>query len=132
MAEGNGKAKSAVEQLKEEWKKKDMEYKTPADVERVFYIVASLKDLKDTTNLSHLVGSLTRELRGLELKQKEVDEKEDKERAKEMADAVAKDNQAAKEAKDKEEEAAHQSQSQRETQSQGRSSYTYTPPERRM
>jgi hypothetical protein len=132
MAEGNGKAKSAVEQLKEEWKKKDMEYKTPADVERVFYIVASLKDLKDTTNLSHLVGSLTRELRGLELKQKEVDEKEDKERAKEMADAVAKDNQAAKEAKDKEEEATHQGQSQRESQSQGRSSYTYTPPERRM
>jgi len=132
MAEGNGKAKSAVEQLKEEWKKKDMEYKTPADVERVFYIVASLKDLKDTTNLSHLVGSLTRELRGLELKQKEVDEKEDKERAKEMADAVAKDNQAAKEAKDKEDAEAHQSQSQRETQSQGRSSYTYTPPERRM
>ena len=132
MAEGNGKAKSAVEQLKEEWKKKDMEYKTPADVERVFYIVASLKDLKDTTNLSHLVGSLTRELRGLELKQKEVDEKEDKERAKEMAEAVAKDNQAAKEARDKEEEAAHQSQSQRESQSSGRSSYTYTPPERRM
>ena len=132
MAEGNGKAKSAVEQLKEEWKKKDMEYKTPADVERVFYIVASLKDLKDTTNLSHLVGSLTRELRGLELKQKEIDEKEDKERAKEMANAVARDNQAAKEAKDKEEAEAHQSQSQRETQSQGRSSYTYTPPERRM
>ena len=109
-----------------------MEYKTPADVERVFYIVASLKDLKDTTNLSHLVGSLTRELRGLELKQKEVDEKEDKERAKEMADAVAKDNQAAKEAKDKEDAVAHQSQSQRESQSSGRSSYTYTPPERRM
>ena len=132
MAEGNGKAKSAVVQLQEEWKKKDMEYKTPADVERVFYIVAAAKDLKDTTNLSHLVASLSRELRGLEMKQAELDVKEDKERAKEMAEAVAKDNQAAKEAKDKEEEAAHQSQSQRESQSSGRSSYTYTPPERRM
>lgn len=124
------KEESAVEKLRDTWKKKDMEYKTQADVARVFHIVAALKDLKDTTNLRWLIGSFTRELRGLELKQQEIGEKEDEERKKEMAEAVAKDAQAAKEAIEKE----RQKEAQSQGQSAARPAYqsAYVPPERRV
>jgi hypothetical protein len=83
-----------VEKLNEEVQQKKRSYKAPSDPERAFHLVSAARLLKDYPNISHLAASFVRELEGMELKQADLDLKDDAEFEKRLAEAKAKDAKA--------------------------------------
>src|SRR5215469_6615500 len=91
-----------VQKLAEEDMEDAKKYKAPVDAERVSKLVKAVDGLAGFPRLSHIMGSLSRELRALELKQEETDAEETEEHSKKLLEAQAKDAKAAKEAAEKE------------------------------
>ena len=83
---------SAVAKLIKEEEDKAKSYKTAHDVERVHHIIAAAHLMRDYTPVAALAASLTRELRGMALKQEELDTKERDEHLKKLAEAKAHDD----------------------------------------
>ena len=94
--------KTEVEKLNDRIKEKRKNYKTPFDVDRVDHLVSASRLLKDYLNYGHITGAILNELTGIELRQEEIDAKEQAEYDKELAEAQAKDAKAAKAEAEKE------------------------------
>src|SRR5215469_9805785 len=91
-----------VQKLAEEDMEDAKKYKSPVDAERVSKLVKAVDGLAGFPRLSHIMGSLSRELSALELKQEDTDAEEAGAESKQRLEAHSQDAKAAKEAAEKE------------------------------